>query len=49
MEDYAKEFGRAAEMETKDRVLADAGREDMQKQLEELQKKLQVELLQHQS
>mgnify|MGYP003320628885 CR=1 FL=1 len=40
MEDYAKEFGKAAEMETKDRVLAGAGREDMQKQLEELQKKL---------
>ena len=45
MEDYAKEFGRAAEMETKDRVIADAGREDMQRQLEELQKKLETQTI----
>ena len=43
MEDYAKEFAIAAEMETKDRVIADAGRDDMQKQLEELQRKLEAQ------
>ena len=43
MEDYAKEFAIAAEMETKDRVIADAGREDMKKQLEELQRKLEAQ------
>ena len=42
MEEYQKEFGIAAEMETKDRVLAEAGRDDMEKKLEELQKKLEA-------
>ena len=43
MEDYHKEFGMAAEMETKDRVISEAGKEDVQRQLVELQRQLDAQ------